>query len=351
MSQETTEQTNSAVSNQQLAIIRPPRLPYHPAIEERFGVDRSGWKALVEAIFPLAKSPDAVIMALSYCKARRLDPFKRPVHIVPMWSAAAGEMVETVWPGISELRTTAFRTGQYSGMEAADFGPMITRVFEGTSQKGRTKGNTRKMEVTFPEWCQITIWRVLNGERIRFVSPKVYWLESYGKWTDTDVPNDMWGKRPVGQIEKCTEAAGLRRAFPEEIGNDYAAEEMEGQRLGFAAPAEKTREGNTLADRLKGNTPSATGFDPAFVAAETGPVIDHDPETGEVIEAETTDSIAATASPDNGAQADPEKPLQDVRSGSATDQAPQGDDDFPGDRPSTAATKASGRKFIKNLAE
>jgi hypothetical protein len=65
----------------------------------------------------------------------------------------------------------------------------------------------------------------------------------------------------------------------------------------------------------------------------------------------TNSPIAATASPDNGAQADPEKPLQNVRSGSATDQAPQGDDDFPGDRPSTAATKAAGRKFIKNLAE
>ena len=134
----------------QVAVIAPPRLPFHPAIEERFGVDKSGWKALAEAIYPLAKSADAIIMALSYCKARKLDPFKRPIHIVPMWSAVEGAMVETVWPGISELRTTAFRTGNYAGMDAAEFGPPVETEFEDTSTKVRTKGQTRKMTVKHP---------------------------------------------------------------------------------------------------------------------------------------------------------------------------------------------------------
>jgi RecT family len=45
----------------------------------------------------------------------------------------------------------------------------------------------------------------------------------------TDVPNEMWANRPVGQLEKCAEAGALRRAFPEEIGNALTAEETEGQ--------------------------------------------------------------------------------------------------------------------------
>lgn len=215
----------------EVVVLKAPRLPYHEAIQERFGVDKSGWKALVEAIYPNAKTPDAIVMALSYCRARNLDPFKRPVHIVPMWSSAVGAMVETVWPGISELRTTAFRTGNYAGMSEPEFGDLITQTFTGKATKGTAKGQTRSIEITFPEWCRITITRDLNGKERKFVGPKVFWLESYAKWADTEVPNEMWAHRPSGQLEKCAEAAALRRAFPEEIGNDLTAEEMAGQQL------------------------------------------------------------------------------------------------------------------------
>ena len=58
------------------------------------------------------------------------------------------------------------------------------------------------------------------------------------------MPADMWKKRPRGQLHKNAKAASLRAAFPEEMGNDYTAEEMEGQviegvatRIDRAAPA------------------------------------------------------------------------------------------------------------------
>ena len=193
-------------------------------------------KTAVEAVYPNAETTDAIIMALSYCRARNLDPFKRPVHIVPMWSSAAGKMIETVWPGIAELRTTAFRTGQYAGMGPPEFGPTLEITLAGSATRGRNKGQERSITLKVPEWCQITITRELNGKERTFVGPKVYWREAYAKWADTEVPNDMWASRPVGQLEKCAEAAALRRAFPEEIGNDLTAEEMSGQRIADGAP-------------------------------------------------------------------------------------------------------------------
>ena len=229
-STESTGAATPAMSKGQLVALKPPRLPYHAAVQERFGIDRAGWKALVEAIYPNAETADAIVMALSYCRARNLDPFKRPVHIVPMWSSAAGKMIETVWPGISELRTTAFRTGQYAGLSEPEFGPPIERTFQGRAGRGKSKGQERSITLRFPEWCRVTITRELNGKERRFVGPKVYWLEAYAKWADTDVPNEMWANRPVGQLEKCAEAGALRRAFPDEIGNELTAEEMEGQR-------------------------------------------------------------------------------------------------------------------------
>lgn len=206
----------------EVAVFQKPRLPWNDAIEEKFGdvgVTKATWKALTDAVFPNAQSVDSVILALSYCKARKLDPFKRCVHIVPMWSSVLKKMVDTVWPGIAELRTTAFRTGSYAGKDAAEFGPDETEKV----------GNA---EITYPTWCQITIYRRLGSNICKFAGPKVWWFETYAKAKKDDwTPNTMWLKRPRGQLEKCAEAAALRAAYPEEMGNDYAAEEMAGQAL------------------------------------------------------------------------------------------------------------------------
>lgn len=192
-----------------------PRLPFHPLLEERFGVDRASWKALCEAIFPNATCVESIVLALSYCKARRLDPFKRVVHIVPIWSKELGRMMDTVWPGIGELRTTAFRTGEYAGRGATVLGPDITQKV----------GN---VEMTFPEWAQVSVFRMVKGQRVEFSGPRVYWLETYATKSRTDdSPNEMWQYRPRGQIDKCAEAAALRAGFPEEVGSDFIPEEVQ----------------------------------------------------------------------------------------------------------------------------
>lgn len=221
-------------SSGEVAVFSPPRLPYHPAVEEKFQVDRGQWKVLVEAIFPSAKSVDAIILALSYCKSRGLDVFKRPVHIVPLWDSQRGCYVESVWPGISELRTTASRTKGYAGVDEADFGPVKKVKFTGRIQKWVNRVQTwtdETVEMEFPEWCRLTVYRIVDGQRCKFVGPKVKWVETYATMGKSDLPNQMWQERPEGQLEKCAEAAALRRAFPEELGNELTAEEMAGRNL------------------------------------------------------------------------------------------------------------------------
>lgn len=209
-----------------LPAIAPPRIPYHPAIGEKFGIDRSGWKVLVESTFPSAKTIEGVALALAYCKARKLDIFKRVVHIVPIWNSKLGKEVETVWPGIAELRTTAHRTGSYAGKSDTAYGPAITKTFSGMVGFGDKKKQV-DISVTFPEWAQVTTFRIVQGVRCEFVGPKVFWLETYATQGKSDVPNDMWQTRPFGQIDKCAEAAALRVAYPEEIGSEYIDEEVQ----------------------------------------------------------------------------------------------------------------------------
>lgn len=221
--------------------LAPARLPWHPGIQDRFGIDAEAWRVLTDAVFPAAQTTGAVELALSYCKARKLDPFKHPVHVVPIWNKEKRCLVETVWPGIAEHRTTAMRTGQYAGADAAAFGPTLTKTFEGETKEGQ-----KKAELRFPEWCQITLYRMVGGQRMPVPGPRVYWLETYSRMGRTELPNDMWMKRPSGQLEKCAEAAALRKAFPEELGNEITADEAEG--MDMHVPADQRPDAPKRAD-------------------------------------------------------------------------------------------------------
>jgi hypothetical protein len=53
-----------------------------------FGGTDAAWRVLCD-LYPSAETPEIVMAVVEYCAAKRLDPFKRPVHIVPMWNRAA----------------------------------------------------------------------------------------------------------------------------------------------------------------------------------------------------------------------------------------------------------------------
>lgn len=204
-------------NNTALAEAQPKERSLSTQLQER-GFNPQQWRVLKDALFPEASNA-AVLMAIDYCKARGLDIMKKPVHIVPVWDSNINGYRETVWPSITELRTTAMRTGQYAGKSRVEFGPDITE-------------RVGSIEITYPEWAQVTVYRLIGGHRVAFEGDPVYWREAYARTSKRDAtPNGMWTKRPRGQLAKNAEAAALRMAFPEEIGNDYTAEEMEGQIL------------------------------------------------------------------------------------------------------------------------
>jgi phage recombination protein Bet len=205
-----------------------PRLAMPANIE---GVDERKWRVLTDAVFPLAKSAASIELALDYCRARNLDVMKKPVHIVPMWSAAAGRQVETIWPSINEIEVTAARTGAWAGMDPPIWGETIELTLRGTRTVWRNRvETTEEQEQTFrvPSSCAVTVYRIVQGQRFAFTEP-VFWVEAYGRVGNTELANDMWRKRPHGQLHKVAKAASLRAAFPEE--GELSAEEMEGQTI------------------------------------------------------------------------------------------------------------------------
>jgi phage recombination protein Bet len=236
------------MNNQALATVEEMTDALPVPVKAR-GIEPHIWNVLKGTIFPGA-SDDMALAAWDYCKARNLDPIKKPVHIVTTYRD--GKNVETIWEGIASLRTTAMRTGEYAGKDSAEFGPEVT-----------TKVGTEN--VTFLEWCQVTVYRLVGGQRCPFPGPKVFFKEAVTT-KKGGVPNAMWTKRPRGQLEKCAEAAALRSAFPEEIGGLVSAEEIDGKEMQDITPTARPERGdfdNSRSGASQSTIDAVKGADPA----------------------------------------------------------------------------------------
>ena len=115
---------------------------------KRRNINGQTWKVLQETIFPKA-SDASILMAIDYCKVRNLDILKKPVHIVPIWDKEQKRYIDTVWQGISELRTTAMRTGQYAGCDETEFGKDITQRVGDVEINGSFRRNTCRSDRCF----------------------------------------------------------------------------------------------------------------------------------------------------------------------------------------------------------
>lgn len=180
-------------------------------------LDPAVYIALKNSIYPGA-TDESIAMAVSYCKAAKLDILLKPVHIVPMYvidqKTKQGSYRDTVMPGIGLYRIQAARNG-CAGISEPEFGETIMENLDG-------------YEIKYPKTCKVTVKRIVNGHMAEFSATEL-WKENYataGK--DKKFPNAMWKKRPFAQLAKCAEAQALRKAFPE-LGSVPTAEEMEGK--------------------------------------------------------------------------------------------------------------------------
>lgn len=178
-------------------------------------------EVLSSSLYPGAEK-NSVVMVLAYCQAAHLDPMLKPVHIVPIWNSKTKKMQDTVMPGIGLYRIQAARTGQYAGISEPEYGPSVTAKLSG-------------VEVTYPEWCRVTVKRQMSNGLVAEYTANERWLENYATSSkDTAAPNAMWKRRAFAQLAKCAEAQALRKAFPE-VGSAPTADEMEGK--AFEEPA------------------------------------------------------------------------------------------------------------------
>jgi phage recombination protein Bet len=215
---------------------------------------------LRNSLYPGAQT-DSIKLVIGYCKASGLDPMQKPVHIVPMDVSVKNDdgtitkvKRDVVMPGIGLYRTQAARTNLYAGMSEPEYGPtkeiaVQRKQWNNARQGDKTFTMVDDGKMEFPEWCKITVKRIVGNVAVDFTA-KEFWLENYATaGNDTTAPNSMWKRRPYAQIAKCAEAQALRKAFPE-LGSAPTADEMEGK--SFDEPRDITPQKDTPTDYQTG---------------------------------------------------------------------------------------------------
>lgn len=203
-------------------------IPFKDVAEEH-NIPLEVWSAMNSSLYPGAK-PQSLVLVYMYCKARNLDVLMKPVHIVPM-SVKIGrdtyEYRDIVMPGITLHRITASRTNLMAGSDDPVFGPDTD--FDITIDP-KVK---EPLPFSAPLFAKVTIHRLDQAGVPRSYTHTEYFAEAVAR-EKSGMINSMWRKRPHGQLAKCAEAGALRKAFPEEIGGEMTAEEMEGKTIGGA---------------------------------------------------------------------------------------------------------------------
>lgn len=220
----TTESTALAVVPTSTAVSKDNPPPQYLALGENF--TRESWQVMTKQFFPEAKSLQTIMLVGRYCKARRLDPMTKPLHIVSMWNSKTGQEEDAIWPGIALYEITAHRTGEFAGKEPTLFGDVHVYEFE-VAETRNEKAHTVKLAA--PHSAAATVYRMVKGVKCAFTE-EVFFDEAVSK-SKAGKPTSMWMKRPKGQLAKCALAAALRLAFPEECGSEPTAEEMEGKEI------------------------------------------------------------------------------------------------------------------------
>lgn len=181
-------------------------------------------RRLIKDVLVKGGSDTEVAFYFQVAERLKLDPFKRQIHAMKRWDGQLRREVLQFMVSIEGLRSIACRCKTEDGKDA----------YAGSSKPKFTYKDADKKHLHSAE---VTILKIVQGQAREFTAEafydecvqmrNVYEGGGNNKTKVGEEPNSMWEKRPHGQLGKCAEAAALRKAFPEETGGAYIAEEFE----------------------------------------------------------------------------------------------------------------------------
>ena len=202
-------------------------------------------------------SDDEFALFLLVARKHKLDPFTRQLHCVKRWSKAAGKDVMAIQIGIDGYRAMAARSHK-------DYGSISEPEFE--YKVGGRQESKPGMNLLL---ARVKCWKKGLAEPTVAVA---FWDEYCPDINHKDAW--MWRQMPHGQLGKCAEALGLRKAWPD-LSDIYTNEEM------AQADIDLSPEGREVTDQ-EGRPLSAPALPPAPPPPDppADPPIPTDPPAG-----------------------------------------------------------------------
>jgi len=143
-------------------------------------------------------SDDEFALFVAVAKRTGLDPFSKQIYAIMRGNKM------TIQVGIDGLRLIAQRSGAWVGERGG---------CDGFDAHG------------LPISATTTVVRRVGNDLAEFAAT-VYWDE-YAQLGGDKRPTGMWAKMPKQMLTKCSEAAALRKGFPQELSGIYTTEEMD----------------------------------------------------------------------------------------------------------------------------
>lgn len=156
-------------------------------------------KTMIRNTYAPGASVDEFEVLWEIAKARKLNPILKQIYFVKRWTKDRGE----VWApqvSIDGMRAMAERTGKYDGQDEPEFVEENGAVIK----------------------CTVRVYRKDWGRP----AVGVAYFREYAQKTKEGKPTKFWADMPHVMLAKCAESIALRKAFPEDMGGLYTAEEM-----------------------------------------------------------------------------------------------------------------------------
>lgn len=148
---------------------------------------------------------------LHVCQRSGLDPFARQAYMISRWDPQSQKNKWTIQTGIDGYRVIAERRPEYGGQLGPQWcGEDGVWAEVWTSQSPPVAA---RVGVIRKDWDQ-PVWGIAH-----------FW--EFAATKKDGQLNHMWSTKGRHQIAKCSEAAALRKAFPQDFAGIYVDDEME----------------------------------------------------------------------------------------------------------------------------